>query len=78
MYIQNLRIPHHWAVIHANVEILQLLIEHSYLEDSSVINSADIHRNTLLHYAVLFGHIEIFDFLMEFKELKCDCQNIVC
>ncbi|AYV85391.1 MAG: ankyrin repeat-containing protein [Satyrvirus sp.] len=63
--------PIFYAVIQNNIAITKLLID-----SSANVNSQDSMGNTIIHYAIIYNHMEILDYIMKNYDIKNKNTNI--
>ena len=65
--------PIHVAAKHGQLSIIKLLIEHN----ADVTLPTEVYRNTPLHYACFYGHLNVATFLLALEgHVDINCMNI--
>lgn len=62
----------HYAVYHANLELINRLLEHTWIN----VNASDFRSNTPLHLGAELGHIKVTTLLMQHKTINVNETNV--
>jgi ankyrin repeat protein len=64
--------PIHVAARHGQLSTMKVLIAHN----ADVTLPTEVYRNTPLHYACFYGHLNVAKFLLSLEQVDPNCMNI--